>query len=583
MEITSSGLSALIIPLIMLSSGCKPEDPADLIILNAKVVTVDQDFSIKQAVAVMNGRIIATGTNKEIKKLSDKNTRIIDAKGKTVVPGLIDTHLHPESASVSELAEPLPDLHTIADLLSWIKEQTAGKPEGEWIIYPKLFPTRLRDMRQPVLSELDQAAPGHPVFLNGSFGGWINSAAMRISGISEKTRHPGILRDERTGRMTGFIRGSAFRLLKIPAQKQLNMEERADALEAMLKRYNSYGLTSLFSGSGNEDNIRLYRKLQEENRLSARIYLNMLFQFSENVTPEEVKDKIRKQNFRTGNGDEWIRTGPLKIYLDGGILTGTAYMREPWGEKSMGIFDIEDTTFRGIVNYSRDQLLAIVSAVNELDCSFTAHSTGGGGVDLLLDVFGEVNRTRAIRDRRFSIIHGNFYTPAAMEKMAQLGVYANMQAAWFYKDADAMSQILGEERIKTFHPYKSMLEAGMMINGGSDHMVKWDADASINPYNPFLAIWSMVTRKTENSNVVLPYEAVSREDALKMYTINNAWASFEEDLKGSIEPGKLADLAVLSDDLLTCPEDQIKKIVSEMTIVNGKIVYSSGTFSDIRP
>jgi hypothetical protein len=163
--------------------------------------------------------------------------------------------------------------------------------------------------------------------------------------------------------------------------------------------------------------------------------------------------------------------------------------------------------------------------------------------------------------------------------MSELDVYADMQAAWFYKDADAMKLILGGERIKSFQPYKSLLQAGVMVNGGSDQMVKFDANTSINPFNPFLAIWTMVTRTTEKGTVIMPEEAISREDAIKMYTINNAYATFEEAIKGSIEPGKLADMAVLSDDILTCPADQIKSIESELTIVGGKIVYSSGKIS----
>jgi predicted amidohydrolase YtcJ len=216
----------------------------------------------------------------------------------------------------------------------------------------------------------------------------------------------------------------------------------------------------------------------------------------------------------------------------------------------------------------------IVTAANDLGWSFTAHCTGGGGVDLLLDVFEEVNRIKPIKERRFSIIHGNFFTREAIRRMNELGVYANMQPAWFERDADAMRYILGEERIRTFHPYRSLVDAGVIVNGGSDHMVKWDANTAINPYNPFVAMWTVITRTTDRGSVIMPSEALTREEALKMYTINNAWASFEESLKGSVEPGKLADMAVLSDDILTCPVDKIKDIESLKTILGGRIVFS---------
>lgn len=562
---------------VLVHSGCNPiRNTADLILINGKIITVDQKFSIKHAVAVKKDKIVAVGTNQEIKKMADQKTKVIDLKGKTVIPGLIDSHCHPESASLSELDGDLPDLHTIAELLSWIKGQTMVKQKGEWIILPKLFSTRLKEMRAPSLFELDSVAPYHPVFLNGSFGGMINSAAMRISNVTERTIHPGIIKNRKTGKLTGFIMVSAFGLLKLPPERELSSLEELNALQAMLKHYNQYGITGVTSGAGDAKTISIYQNLRKENKLTVRVYQNMLFEFNAGITEKDVIDTLKTYIFKTGDGDEWVRIGPLKIIVDGGILTGTGYLREPWGEKAQSIFGFEDKTYQGVLNYNPAQLLSIVSAANELGWSFTAHATGGGSVDLLLDVFEEVNRIKPIKGKRFSIIHGNFFTQEAIRRMSELGVCANLQPAWFYKDADAMLYLLGEERIQTFHPNRSMIDAGIIINGGSDHMVKLDANTSINPYNPFLAIWTLVTRKTENGNVIVPSEVISREDALKIYTINNAYASFEEKIKGSIESGKLADIAVLSADILTCPVDQIKNIQSDLTIVGGKIVYASG-------
>jgi predicted amidohydrolase YtcJ len=526
-------------------------------------------------VAIKEDKIIAVGSNSDIRKLADRQSEIIDAKGKTVIPGLNDAHLHPEMASLSEIEETIPDVHTISELLEWINSQAKSKPEGEWIIFPKMFFTRLIDLRQPRLSELDSVAPLHPVFLNGSYGGMINSAAMKVSGIDKNIGHRGILKDKESGKLTGFIRASAFGLLQLPPRKTLSPQEREDALLAMMKRYNRYGITSLCSGSGDFESFTMYRELGNEGKLTTRICQNITLRLNSVSDVSMLADTINAFNFVTGEGDEWARIGAVKVFLDGGILTGTAYMREPWGEKARSIFGVRDPDYRGIVNLSHEELFAIVNAANENGWKFTAHSTGGGGVDLLLDVYEQVNKIKPIKDKRFSIIHGNFFTDLAIQRMAELGVYADAQAAWFYKDADAMKKILGEERIASFHPYRSLVDAGVIVNGGSDHMVKWDANASINPYNPFLAMWTMVTRTTERNSVIMADEAITREEALKMYTINNAYASFEEDIKGSLEPGKLADLAILSDDLLECPIDKIKEIQSELTMVGGKIVYSS--------
>jgi predicted amidohydrolase YtcJ len=560
----------------------KPPASADLILLNGKIVTVDQNFTIAEAVAINKDKIIAVGSNKEIRKLANKQTKIIDLGGKTVIPGLIDAHAHPEPASVSELDQEIPDVDTIGELLNWIKSQAIKKKQGEWIIFPKLFFTRLKELRQPLLAELDSVAPYHPVFLNGSYGGMINSAAMRVSGITENSMDPGMIRDKKTGLLTGLIRAAAFKLLKLPLIKPLSFEQKEEALQAMLKRYNQYGITNIGSGSGDYGSFSMYQDLNKRNKLTTRIFQNIILNRQPGASVEMLIDTLKTLKYVTGYGDKMVRIGALKIVLDGGILTGTAYMREPWGDKASDIFGIDDTTYRGVLYYSREDVLAIVKEANELNWKFTAHCTGGGGVDLLLDVYEEVNRIKPIKERRFSIIHGNFFTKDAIRRMNELGVYADMQPAWFYKDADAMEHILGEKRIETFHPYRSLINAGVMVNGGSDHMAKFDANSSINPYNPFLAMWTMVSHTTERGTVIMPSEAISREQALKIYTINNAYASFEESLKGSIEPGKLADMAVLTDDLLTCAVDQIKNIKSDLTFMGGKVVYSSGIVKAIK-
>ena len=194
---------------------------------------------------------------------------------------------------------------------------------------------------------------------------------------------------------------------------------------------------------------------------------------------------------------------------------------------------------------------------------------------MMLDAFERVNAEVPVAPLRCSFIHGNFFTPQAIERSARLNIIADAQPAWFYKDADAMLHILGPERIKTFLPFRSMIEGGMVVSAGSDHMVILDAKEGINPYSPWLALYSMVTRKTERGTVIVPEEALSREQALRCYTINNAYASFEEDMKGSIEPGKLADLIVIDRDYLACPEEEIQDIEVVRTVVGGRTVYGN--------
>ncbi len=568
-------MSKLIILFTMMSLlSCTRKPVADTMMIHGKIITVDDHFTIAEAVAIKAGKIIAVGTTREIDQFAGRRTKMIDLNGKTVIPGLIDAHCHPELASVSEQDGEIPDVHTITELLDWIKKQAASKQKGEWIIFNKMFCTRLDDLRQPSLAELDEAAPDNPVFLDGSFGGMINSAAMKASEITKEIQHEGVTKNKKTGELTGFIRASAFKLLALPKKKALTSEEGVNALKKQLLEYNKYGITGIISGYGNFENFRRYQDMAKTGELSVRVSQNFLIPFDRQDSKEKLIDSLKTFQTITGEGDEWVRTGGLKIFLDGGILTGTAYLREPWGEKALDLFDIDDQSYRGIIHYTGDDLLNIVSAANDLNRTFTAHCTGGGGVDLLLDVFEKVNTIKPIRERRFSIIHGNFFTKESVQRMQNLGVIANCQAAWFYKDADAMKTILGEERIRTFNPFRSLVEGGVRVCGGSDHMVKLDANTSVNPFNPFLAIWSMVTRKTEHGQVIMPSESISREEALKMYTVNNAFSTFEENIKGSVEPGKLADLVVLSDDYLLCPEDQIKEIRAELTMVGGKVVFA---------
>lgn len=318
----------------------------------------------------------------------------------------------------------------------------------------------------------------------------------------------------------------------------------------MFLRYHRYGITSLCVGAGTEASFRMYQELSNKNMLTMRIVQNIVFR-AHGGNIKGTMETLKNNGMVTGYGDKWVRIGALKVFLDGGILTGTAYLDEPWGKRASDIFRIEDPGYRGEINYSRSELLPIVRAASEYNWKFTAH--------------------------------GNFFSDRNIQRMKKLGVYADIQPAWFYKDADAMEYILGKERIREFHPYRSLVHGGVMMNGGSDHMVGFDANSSINPYNPFLAMWTMVNRITERGSRIVPSEAISRKEALRIYTINNAYASFEETYKGSLEPGKLADMAILSENLLACPADQIRNIYSELTIVGGKIVYSSGKVEHVKP
>jgi len=535
---------------------------ADKLYYNGKIITVNNKSSIEQAFSVNGDRFTAVGCNRDILKLSGPKTEKIDLKNKTVIPGLNEGHCHVQDASLSEIDEEIPNPRNLGELIEWIHTQTEEKPEGSWIVIPKFFFSRIDELRLPTLEELDFASPNHPVFLNGSYGGVVNTYALRKSGIDPKKYQdlpPGVLA------------ASDFVLLENLPKPEYSYERRLKALKEMILRYNKVGITSLTETANKPSDWQIAQDLHNRNELTARILYN--YNPGNPKTHADTAGFLKASPLVTYEGNEWIRMGHFKILLDGGILTGTARLRKPWGEKAMAVFGIKEPSYCGIINYKQGELNAAVETAYEYGWSFTAHVTGDGGMDMLLNAYEELNKKHKISSCRFSLIHGNFFYPDILERCRRLNILIDAQPAWFYKDSDAMNTILGEERIRYFHPYKTIINSGLMFCAGSDHMIKFDSKASINPYNPFLGMYTMITHKTERGNCYYPEESISRIEALKAYTVNNAFKSREENIKGSIEPGKLADFVILNKDILSCTPEELRDMTVESTIMGGRVVY----------
>ncbi|HLA39966.1 MAG TPA: amidohydrolase family protein, partial [Candidatus Glassbacteria bacterium] len=397
--------------LLFLPAGCSaPQNPADLIFYNGRVVTVDSAFSVAGAAAVKGERIEAVGTDKEILALAGPETKKIDLAGRSLLPGLIEAHAHPDMASLSEIDRPLSNPRTVKECLEWISGMVKLKSPGEWIVHPKLFATRLAELRPPTLAELDSVAPDNPVFLNGSYGGSVNSAALAASGVTQKTDHSGLLRDPDTGRLNGKLHFTALPLLKLPKKPVRSIPERAQALAKMLALYNRVGFTSFTDGEISLEDTVLYKYLKDNGNLTLRAYLNVYNPVEFEGRPlEDVLRDVRSLGVKTGDGDEWVRIGALKTLIDGGILTGTAYLRQPWGPKAREIFGVVDPEYRGIPRMSADEFYVFARAGAEAGWKITAHVTGGAGVDLMLDAFERVNESAPVKPLRCSFIHGNFF------------------------------------------------------------------------------------------------------------------------------------------------------------------------------
>lgn len=558
------------------STAQTPPRPAELIISNAKVVTVDAKFSVTDAVAVRDGIIVGLGA--EAMKLAGPGTKVIDAKGGMVLPGLYDSHVHPVGAALSEAGSPLPILQSIPEVLDHIKKKAAEIPEGKWIVIQFAFPTRLKEARFPTKAELDAAAPKHPVLYHAGPAGIANSMALKISGISRDTKDPPagqIVKDPVTGEPTGMLRNAYGVLKGVPTDgEKISPEKKREAVKKLLALYNQNGLTSIGDRNATRSDLDLYLSLLKDNELTIRVNVARSFGTASNRDEatrrlDELVGKDGKGG-PTGVGNEWVRIGPIKLFLDGGMLNGSAYMRKPWPRGDA--YQITEDDYRGLLFIQPEPLKAIVEEAAKRKWAVTAHTAGEGAMDVLLDAYEFVDRITPIRDLRFCITHANFPSQFNLERCKKLGVCADVQPAWLYKDGNTLLKVLGQERMRWFQPYKSWMEY-TTIGGGSDHMLRFDPFGSTNPWSPWLGIWETLTRKLERGGVLEPSEILTRKQALRLYTINNAYLNREEKEKGSLEVGKLADLIIVDRDVLTCPVDDIRDTKVLTTIVGGKVVY----------
>lgn len=557
---------------------------ADFVITNANVVTVDKRFSRAEAIAVRGDTIVAVGRNKRISALIGSTTRVIDARGQTVLPGLIDSHVHSYRAALSEFGEPKPVLTSLAQAFDYIRAQAAKLPLGTWIILERVYPTRMAEGRLPTKYELDLAAPNHPVYWNCGPVSMANQKALDISGITGDTPDPvpgEIVRDLESGAPTGLLRNAAH-LLKVaaPIRKPTPLEERA-AVKKLHSLYNQQGITSIAERRTEFTSIDLFRDLAKSGELTVRVNCTRMMD-PVPKTADECLKKLEELTHGpdgkgdygpTGRGDDWVRMGPLKVLLDGGMLIGTAYMRRPWGVGDT--YQIRDPDYRGLLNVKPDLLNALYSEAARRGWRLAAHCTGEASMDVLLDCYQNIQKHQDIRKQRFEICHANFQSTENLKRCRQLGIVADMQPAWLYKDGASLMKTLGEPRMKWFMPLKSWWDAGLTIGGGSDHMVILDSIDATNPWNPWLGMWVALTRQTERGGVLNPNERLSCEQAIRFYTINNAKLNFEESKKGSLEPGKFADLILIDRDVSKCAVDDVRSTKVRLTMVGGKIVWEA--------
>ena len=561
---------------MLLAAAAVRAQAPDLIIHHGKIVTVDGRFSIAEALAVRGDRIVAVGSNASVVKLAGPGTRQVDLQGKTVLPGLMDSHAHSEAASMYEFDHPVPDMETVADVLKYIRGRAAVSKPGEWIMVSQVFITRLREQRFPTRAELDEAAPKNPVYFGTGPDASVNSLALKLSGIDKNFRitdgKPGRLERDANGEPTGILR-SCERLVKSRSTgKRATTDDRLRQLKTLLADYNAVGITSVAERDIGDSGIALYEVLKQGGELNCRVFIN--YAVDAQAPIETIDQRIAaaaKSPLHRYNNMLWVRA--IKVYLDGGMLTGSAYMLQPWGVSK--VYSITDPAYRGMRYIEPGKLYQIFKSAIDHELQPTAHSVGDGAVTAMIDAYAEINNEKPVRVARPCISHCNFMTADAIRRMKDLGVVADLQPAWLYLDGATLRKQFGNERLAYFQPYKSLFDGGVTVGGGSDHMQKIGSLRSINPYNPFLGMWITLTRQPRWTDQPLhPEQRITREQAIRLYTINNAFLTFEEKEKGSLEKGKLADLIVLDRDILTCPVEQVKDIQVTGTYLGGKQVYA---------
>lgn len=565
--------------ILLITSPLAAAEPADLILHSGRIFTADADNRVAAAMAIRGNRIAAVGENHAVLKLRGPQTQVIDLQGGFVIPGLIDSHVHATGAAMFEFDHEVPDMESIADVLEYVRARAAVVPEGEWIVLQQVFITRLREQRYPTKAELDAAAPRHPVVFRTGPDAMVNSQALQRSGIDREfaAKYPDQVQcDPLTGEPTGLLRkhGSLLKTESNSTAKRPTRADRLDRLAALLADYNSVGITSAIDRNCSESAQADYEQLERDGRLTVRMRL------SRGIDPNRSLDQVTKTLDAISadplftQGSDRLRIIGVKAFLDGGMLTGSAYMSQPWGVSR--IYSIDDPSYRGMRYIPEETLVTVVRACIERNLAFTAHSVGDAAVSGLLDAYERVNRELPVAPTHSTITHSNFMSAESIRRCAELGVGVDIQPAWLYLDAHTLAAQFGEERLRYFQPLASLFRAGVMAGGGSDHMQKIGSLRSVNPYNPFLGMWTAITRQSRHYDHPLhPQEALSREQALRFYTINNAWLMRAEDRLGSLEEGKLADFVLLDRDLLNCSLDELRTARVLAAYVDGVRVYAA--------
>jgi len=526
-------------------------DP-DVILHNANILTVDETQPRAQAVAIAGGRFLAVGSNDDVRHLAKPGTRQLDIGGKTIVPGFIDAHTHPSYAGIRHLRWVDCDLRSIADIQSAIRERAAKTPAGDWVIGFKYDDTKTREGRRLTREDLDAAAPQHPVFIEhrGGHTAYVNSLALKRTEVTDETADPagGKFDRDAAGRLTGGLRENATEPFRKLLPTRFTRDEMRQGVKLISQMMVRTGITSVHDAQGAPEDLLAYQDARETGELSFRVYCFLQYQFL---------DQMKAAGVRTGFGDEWVRIGGIKLVCDGSISERTARLSQPY---------VGRPNDYGILVSSEDELYAAARKAHEAGWQIGTHSNGDAAIDIMLRIYERLQREMPRRDPRYRLEHCTVINPSLVERIRALGAIPTPFSTYVYYHGEKMREY-GPERLNWMFAVRSFLDAGIRVTQASDYPP--------GPFEPMMALRSEVTRTDSHGNLWGPRQRVTVEEALRVGTINGAYASFEENRKGSITAGKLADLVVLGRDPLRVDPMSLIDIPIERTMTGGRWVYES--------
>jgi predicted amidohydrolase YtcJ len=545
--------------------------PADLVVRNARVYTVDASRSWAAALAVRSGRLVAVGSARDVQPYVGPSTRVVDAGGRLVLPGFHDSHVHPIMAGMEARQCDLSGLATRTAVLAAVKACVAADPARPWIVGGGWDLTVFPDAN-PSKRLLDAIEPTRPVYLSSADGhsAWVNSKALALAGVTRETPDPPrgrIERDRRTGEPTGTLREAASGLVErlVPAPTAADYR---GGLDYAIDRFAELGIVAAQDAKASPEMLDAYLEADREHRLTFRV------RASQYVDPARDVEQI--EGLVAGSGkyrSPHLNAGTAKFFLDGVIEAKTAVLLEPY----LGA-DPKDPGARGLPNFGQDRLDRLVAGLDKVGFQVHMHAIGDGAIRMGLDAIAFARHVNGPRDARPHLAHIQLFDPADIPRFRQLGVIANFQPLWAYEDSyirDLTLPVLGPGRSRWLYPIRSLMDSGAVVVAGSD----W----SVSSPDPLQGMEVAVTRREPGAPAGpawIPEETVGLPRIIAAYTIAGAYVSFEEKDSGSLEAGKLADFVMLDRNLFDIPANQIHAARVLWTVFEGKEVYRSGAWKE---